>query len=406
MLLYTDMGPWTLALAHLQASASVLPHSPEALSPDFQPGTKLGAIQTTPAPPDKSSSLAPFSSGLPPITSPPQTDMDASTSRPLLRPLSPLFPEDSTDAHAIPDVSSALSTSPSARRTIVSDPEVMDDHMDEEIDKEDLANVNSGFEPVPDEPGGDGFREEVVDRDEGDEEDEDEEEEDESDGGAESEDLDDASVVSIIMPKVMRADRQGADGVIDGLPDEQRPLVNALTIASAAIEPTELGATAAPAGHGPAPVEDEAVTILQPKKKARRRRAASEDEDMPPPPPPMKTIRLERPLSTTSETLMWNILDEARDKGMVAAWVSKEDEAGEENPEGVNGDAMEIDGGPGEGGDAPQDGVGMDEDAQLRALAKRYEEKYDAKPQKVSARKRTLAELSGKETESGRRLRF
>jgi hypothetical protein len=53
--------------------------------------------------------------------------------------------------------------------------------------------------------------------------------------------------------------------------------------------------------------------------KKKRARAASVDE-MPPPPPPMLTIRVDREFEDDYETLEWNILDDARERGMVAEW--------------------------------------------------------------------------------------
>lgn len=118
-----------------------------------------------------------------------------------------------------------------------------------------------------------------------------------------------------------------------------------------------------------APASAEGTTnVLVPKKK-RARRSPSSDEDLPPPPPPMKTIRLERELAPEGQTLEWNILDDAREKGMVSDWGQVE----EEKDVAADG-ATEVDGLI----DGPLAGLlgsaGSDEAPEV--IAKRLEEKY------------------------------
>lgn len=131
---------------------------------------------------------------------------------------------------------------------------------------------------------------------------------------------------------------------------------------------------------------EEPANVLIPKKK-RARRSPSSDEDLPPPPPPMKTMRLERELVPDGQTLEWNILDDAREKGMISEWAPVE----EERDVTVDG-GMDVDG----QGPAPSDGPaagllgpgGIDEDAE--AIARRLEEKY-AEPKKKKKVKVSLS---------------
>ena len=120
---------------------------------------------------------------------------------------------------------------------------------------------------------------------------------------------------------------------------------------------------------------EEPTNILIPKRK-RARRSPSSDEDLPPPPPPMKTIRLERQLEPEGQTLEWNILDEAQEKGMIDVWG-----AGEETRDIVAEEAMEGNAisGPSEIGPAAQLlGPGGD-DVDPEEIARRLEEKYGEK---------------------------
>ena len=111
----------------------------------------------------------------------------------------------------------------------------------------------------------------------------------------------------------------------------------------------------------------------------------------------MRTIRLERTLDLGApEPLQWNILDDARDKGMVEDWTKDDDE----------GEGMEVDRdvaplpgqegtasvGLGLGGDVPPSDapsvsgsaavglLGLDGDAE--EIARRLEEKYGGAPKK------------------------
>lgn len=68
------------------------------------------------------------------------------------------------------------------------------------------------------------------------------------------------------------------------------------------------------------PAEEPAPNVLIPKKK-KRQRSLSPEEELPPPPPPMRTLRLERPLIPESPMILWDILSEAQEKGMVPVLV-------------------------------------------------------------------------------------
>ena len=147
------------------------------------------------------------------------------------------------------------------------------------------------------------------------------------------------------------------------------------------VEPTEFSApeSSAMALDGNATQETEPTNVLIPKKR-RARRSPSSDEDLPPPPPPMRTIRLERDLLPQGETLEWNILDDAREKGMVDVWTSID----EERDGAVNG-GMELDAQLPDSSAGPVAGLfepdGGDEDAE--DIARRLEEKYGDKKKKV-----------------------
>ena len=137
------------------------------------------------------------------------------------------------------------------------------------------------------------------------------------------------------------------------------------------------------------------MTTLVPKKKARPRAVS---EDLPPPPPPMRTIRLEKDLVLGDGMVEWNILDDAREKGMVDDWVDKE--ADDEDDEGmeVDGDGpapglagssdlpADVDGQPAAGPSTGLAGL-LSLDGDAEEIARRLEEKYGdaAKPKaKVS----------------------
>ncbi|WWC92660.1 uncharacterized protein L201_007619 [Kwoniella dendrophila CBS 6074] len=238
--------------------------------------------------------------------------------------------------------------------------------------------------------------------DEDDEDDEDEDEDDEEDdSGEESEDLGSPDVVAIDGP--------------DGPPRLSLP-------PTVKLEPGTPGPSTVPTGENQsgeaiAPVEGAIgeTNILVPKKKKRAKlRSPSEDEDLPPPPPPMKTIRLEKAMLVEGETLEWNILDDARDKGMVAeVWGVAEDpitdaikENGEDGTMDVdNPHPLPIDGDPngslvngngnghsripGEGVAGPSSGplfgLGFgDEDPE--EIARRLEEKYADEPKGKKAK--------------------
>ena len=104
----------------------------------------------------------------------------------------------------------------------------------------------------------------------------------------------------------------------------------------------------------------------------------------------MKTIRLERQLGPEGSTLEWNILDDAREKGMVDVWAPVE-----EDKEVVEDGGMEVDGpvtGPAGTGAFPVAGPGTDpvagllpggDDEDAEAIARRLEDKYGDKKRKV-----------------------
>jgi hypothetical protein len=101
----------------------------------------------------------------------------------------------------------------------------------------------------------------------------------------------------------------------------------------------------------------------------------------------MQTIRLEKALLPPGATLEWNILDEAKEKGLVHVWAEAEEkELGEEAEKGIaNGDAVGMEGDlGGQGGPLGGTGIfGLDGELSPEEIARRYEEKYD-KPRKKS----------------------
>jgi hypothetical protein len=142
-----------------------------------------------------------------------------------------------------------------------------------------------------------------------------------------------------------------------------------------------------PATDGTETAQGEPVeNVLVPKKKRKPKRALSEDEDLPPPPPPMQTLRLERPLVPSDDTMEWNILDDARERGL-APWTigePEEKETVQPSASAPAGDEVMADG---DGPPAEPFGAGglfnMDEDLSPEEIARRLEEKYD-KPKKKS----------------------
>lgn len=144
------------------------------------------------------------------------------------------------------------------------------------------------------------------------------------------------------------------------------------------------------------------TNVLVPKKKARRRRSPASDDDVPATLPPMQTIRLEKELLGFGETLEWNIMDDARERGLIpaiGAWAEdKEDlvkeEAGVMDVDGLEAGNVE----PANKGGAGTGGILglLNEDAE--EIARRLEEKYgDAnKPKKAKVRRAALSfESSG-----------
>ncbi|ORY34637.1 hypothetical protein BCR39DRAFT_513729 [Naematelia encephala] len=113
---------------------------------------------------------------------------------------------------------------------------------------------------------------------------------------------------------------------------------------------------------------------------------------MPKPPPPMKTIRLQRDLDPKAdEPLLWDIYEEAKDKGMIATW-NPEVEKPEEPMEPINVDAP-----IGLGLPVPQDGLGPslggifgDSLDDAEAIARRLEEKYGDKPKKKITKRKPV----------------
>ena len=142
-----------------------------------------------------------------------------------------------------------------------------------------------------------------------------------------------------------------------------------------------------------------AVTTLVPKKRSRPRAIS---EDLPPPPPPMRTIRLERKLILGDGMFEWNILDDAREKGMVDDWEAKDGDDDDDEGMEVDGTAAgpaapvvpgssdlppDIDGQPTAGPSNGPSGL-MNLDGDAEEIARRLEEKYGDAPKakpKVSA---------------------
>ncbi|WRT69838.1 uncharacterized protein IL334_006829 [Kwoniella shivajii] len=237
--------------------------------------------------------------------------------------------------------------------------------------------------------------------DEDEDEDEEDDEEDDEDSGEESEDLSGS-------PEIVAIDGPNGPPRLSLPPNiKAEPGTPGTSTVPA---DAALPANGTPALEG----EDGETNVLIPKKKKRARpRSPSEDEDLPPPPPPMKTIRLEKSMLAEGETLEWNVLDEARDKGMVAEiWGVAEDvaepikdgmeEGMEVDPsipiEGeiaaTNGHTLEVSqpiAGPSSG---PLYGLGLgDEDPE--EIARRLEEKYgdDNKSKKAKKRKQVDYDL-------------
>ena len=120
----------------------------------------------------------------------------------------------------------------------------------------------------------------------------------------------------------------------------------------------------------------EVTNELVPKKKRPRRRSPSEEEDLPPPPPPMKTIRLERTMLEPGSTLEWNILEDARERGMVEVWAAPDEER-EERPK----PQTVVPDGSGPSSAIPLDapvvpGLDFDDLREAEEIARQLEEKY------------------------------
>lgn len=126
--------------------------------------------------------------------------------------------------------------------------------------------------------------------------------------------------------------------------------------------------------------DGEQLNVLVPKKKVKRRREMSTDDDLPPPPPPMKTIRLEHALLPDKEgdTLEWNILEDAQQRGMVEVWVPPEERKKAKVPVEA-GDAAEVlgDGFAGVREGNILSGLFGGDDISPEEMARRLEEKYE-----------------------------
>jgi hypothetical protein len=169
-------------------------------------------------------------------------------------------------------------------------------------------------------------------------------------------------------------------------------MTDSVTITTTTVSDQPLPTSAEKTAEEPAP------NVLIPKKK-KRQRSLSPEEELPPPPPPMRTLRLERSLVPDSPMIMWDILTEAQEKGMVPVLVK-----------GLPVFVTDIEGGLESLGELPQkerapalaisDLIGQAEPKlgessktkapltetekellEMEAIAKRLEEKYD----KVSA---------------------
>ncbi|WWC95660.1 hypothetical protein V866_002525 [Kwoniella sp. B9012] len=269
-------------------------------------------------------------------------------------------------------------------------------------DQEEDMNANPEEEEEDDEEGeGEGSEEDEED----DEDEDDDEEDDEEDSGEESEDLGGSpEIVAIDGPN--GPSRLSLPPVIK--PEPGTPGAGSSTLPGDTTAQGEAGPSTS--GEG---AEGETNVLVPKKKKRAKLRSPSEEEDLPPPPPPMKTIRLERAMLPEGETLEWNILDDARENGMVAEiWGVAE---GEGEPEDLpipipseNQNGMEIDGIPqpsvppnghevlpGEAPAGPSSGplfgLGFGEE-DPEEIARRLEEKYgdDNKKSKKSKKRKPV----------------
>lgn len=157
-----------------------------------------------------------------------------------------------------------------------------------------------------------------------------------------------------------------------------------MNIAEIKVEPGDSAPPASSTDGIPSAAE-EVTNVLVPKKK-RARRSPSSDEDLPPAPPPMQTIRLERQLDPEGSTLEWNILDDAREKGMVDVWGPVDEEV-----ELVVDVGLEVDGSatlPAAGTVAGLLGLGGDDEDEVE-IARRFEEKFE-ETKKIKVRRLDL----------------
>nr|XP_019043705.1 hypothetical protein I302_08286 [Kwoniella bestiolae CBS 10118]OCF22635.1 hypothetical protein I302_08286 [Kwoniella bestiolae CBS 10118] len=249
---------------------------------------------------------------------------------------------------------------------------------------------------------GDGEQEEgegsEEEEEEDDEDEDDDEEDDEEDSGDESEDLGGSpDIVAIDGP--------------NGPPRLSLPPTVKLEPGTPGAGPSTIPTEDAAQGEGgPSAAEEGAegeTNVLVPKKKKRAKlRSPSEEEDLPPPPPPIKTIRLERAMLPAGETLEWNILDDAREKGMLGEVWSIAEDVPVENLKDENG--MDIDGAPalpnghevlpGEAPAGPSSGplfgLGFGDETP-EEVARRLEAKYGGEDEKKSkkSKKRKPVEM-------------
>lgn len=190
---------------------------------------------------------------------------------------------------------------------------------------------------------------------EGDSEDDDEDEEDEED------EEDDASSVSV---DIEREGREGsevsefhqrpkhvahAQDVVflssgDGVPHSPRIIKK-----EPSLLPDDI---AAAAGEGTEVAEGQVNTLVAKKKRPPRRRSPS--EDAPAPVLPVLTVRLEMALPEPDHLTYpnWNVLDMAREAGMVSGWNTDVVEAGPSGTNGYEGGEDEEMDGAEEGGEA------------------------------------------------------
>ncbi|KAK8849787.1 hypothetical protein IAR55_005123 [Kwoniella newhampshirensis] len=252
---------------------------------------------------------------------------------------------------------------------------------DDDVEMHDNEEQGDGQEMEDDEDAGEGSDEE--DEEDEEEEEEEEEDDDESDGD-ESEDLEGSPEIIAI---------EGPGGVSRlSLPLAVKAEPASPRTASAALQ-TDADAIIT----GPATGEEPSTNVLIPTKRKRVVPRSPGEEDLPPPPPPVQTIRLERAMVAENETLEWNILQEAREKGMVEAWgvgISAEEAAKEDVAGDITGDmdaedagALDVDdNGAGPSTNTrPLVGLGFgagfaDEDPE--EIARRLEEKYGEENQK------------------------